>query len=127
MTLVELSVVIIVLFTFVSTLFVGARAWKRGSDRAGCIVNIREVQVSVRGYANANDLEVGDYLTLLGTAGTAEDAIVGPDSYMEALPGCPQLGLYTINGNRVPPVGTLYMTCSLAGFDAHVPEYFSTW
>ena len=38
MTLIELTVVILVLLSLISILFVGARAWKRGSDRAGCII-----------------------------------------------------------------------------------------
>ena len=35
MTLLELTVVILVLLSLISILFVGARAWKKGSDRAG--------------------------------------------------------------------------------------------
>ena len=34
MTLIELTVVILVLLSLISILFVGARAWKKGSDRA---------------------------------------------------------------------------------------------
>ena len=49
MTLLELTVVILVLLSLISILFIGARAWKKGSDRAGCIMNIRNVQQAVRG------------------------------------------------------------------------------
>lgn len=38
MTLLELTVVIMVLLSLISILFIGARAWKRGSDRTGCIL-----------------------------------------------------------------------------------------
>ncbi|MBC7981098.1 MAG: prepilin-type N-terminal cleavage/methylation domain-containing protein, partial [Armatimonadetes bacterium] len=34
MTLLELTVVILVLLSLISILFIGARAWKKGSDRA---------------------------------------------------------------------------------------------
>jgi len=52
MTLLELTVVILVLLSLIAILFVGARAWKRGSDRAGCIMNIRNVQQAARGHMN---------------------------------------------------------------------------
>ena len=54
MTLIELTVVILVLLSLISILFVGARAWKKGSDRAGCIMNIRNVQQGVRSFQNIN-------------------------------------------------------------------------
>jgi prepilin-type N-terminal cleavage/methylation domain-containing protein len=41
MTLLELTIVILVLLTLVSILFIGARAWKKGSDRAANIMNLR--------------------------------------------------------------------------------------
>jgi prepilin-type N-terminal cleavage/methylation domain-containing protein len=43
MTLLELTVVILVLLSLISILFVGARAWKKGSDRSANIMNIRNV------------------------------------------------------------------------------------
>ena len=46
MTLLELTVVILVLLSLISILFIGARAWKKGSDRAGCIMQIRNVQLA---------------------------------------------------------------------------------
>ena len=55
MTLLELTVVILVLLSLISILFIGARAWKKGSDRAGCILNIRNAQQAVRGYINMHD------------------------------------------------------------------------
>jgi type II secretory pathway pseudopilin PulG len=50
MTLLELTVVILVLLSLITILFIGAQAWKRGSDRAICIINIQNVQKGVRGY-----------------------------------------------------------------------------
>ena len=82
MTLIELTVVILVLLSLISILFVGARAWKRGSDRAGCIMNIRNVQQGMRSYVNMNNLD--------GT-GTVPDIlviaeIIGPDKFVEVAP-----------------------------------------
>ena len=50
MTLLELTVVILVLLSLISILFIGARAWKKGSDRSANIMNIRNVQQAVRGH-----------------------------------------------------------------------------
>ncbi len=60
MTLLELTVVILVLLSLISILFVGARAWKKGSDRSANIMNVRNVQQAARGYENTNQLKVGD-------------------------------------------------------------------
>jgi type II secretory pathway pseudopilin PulG len=126
-TLIELSVMILVMLTFISVLFIGSRAWKRGSDRAQCVMNIRNVQLAVRGYANSNDLDSGDYLTLLGSNGPPGRAIIGSGNYLETFPMCPGMGLYTIHGNTVPATGTLYMTCSLSGSERHEPDMYGSW
>lgn len=62
MTLLELTVVILVLLSLISILFVGARAWKKGSDRAANILNIRNVQQAVRGHENMHGLAPGNAL-----------------------------------------------------------------
>ena len=56
MTLLELTVVILVLLSLISILFIGARAWKKGSDRAANILNIRNVQQAVRAHVNVRGL-----------------------------------------------------------------------
>ena len=77
MTLLELTVVILVLLSLISILFIGARAWKKGSDRAGCILNIRNAQQAVRGYMNMKDNAV-----------PAEADIFGGTAYLK-YPKCP--------------------------------------
>ena len=120
MTLLELTVVILVLLSLISILFIGARAWKAGSDRAGCILNIRNVQQAVRSYANmysATTVPAGD---LLGTG-----------KFVETQPACPAAGTYApavLSGAvTVPAVGTLAMTCSLSTSDKHVPSSIAGW
>lgn len=63
MTLLELTVVILVLLSLISILFVGARAWKKGSDRSANIMNIRNCQQAMRGEQNMKSLNPGDAFT----------------------------------------------------------------
>jgi len=63
MTLLELTVVILVLLSLISILFIGARAWKKGSDRSANIMNLRNTQQAMRGHANMNQLNTGDAFT----------------------------------------------------------------
>ncbi len=121
MTLIELTVVILVLLSLISILFVGARAWKRGSDRAGCIMNIRNVQQGMRSFQNMYGHEAGD------TVSGAQTLIIGTDKFVEKTPECPGAGTYTIGGDSLPAVGTLYMTCSLSSSDDHVPDAYDDW
>ena len=107
MTLLELTVVILVLLSLISILFIGARAWKAGSDRAGCILNIRNTQQAIRSYANmynATTIPAGE---LLGTG-----------KFIETAPVCPAGGAYTPSdltaAVTVPAVGTVALVCSLA-------------
>ena len=75
MTLVELTVMVAVLLGMAAVLFVGARAWKLGSDRTGCILNIRNVQMAVRSYQN-----VYGYLP-----GSSHEAITRPETTIAGL------------------------------------------
>lgn len=59
MSLLELTAVILVLLTLITILFIGAKAWKRGSDRAICIIHIQDVQKGVRSYSNLYAAEPG--------------------------------------------------------------------
>ncbi len=59
MTLLELTVVILVLLSLISILFIGARAWKKGSDRSANIMNIRNTQQAMRGHQNMKELTSG--------------------------------------------------------------------
>ncbi len=106
MTLLELTVVILVLLALISVLFVGARAWKRGSDRAANILNIRNVQQAVRGHANVRALNIGDALV-------ATD-IVGTDKYIHTVTP-PNIDISYSYGANVPTFGTLYLVAAYVG------------
>lgn len=118
MTLIELTVVILVLLSLISILFVGATSWKMGSDRAGCILNMRNIQQAVRSHQNATEKHNGDSLT-------ASD-IVGSTGYITTDPVCPSNGTYTLSAT-FPPTGTLALTCDQASTLDHVPRDTSGW
>lgn len=101
-----------------STLFVGARAWKRGSDRAGCIMNQRNVQQAVRSYQNMNGLKIGDPLP--------HEEVFGPGKWIEHVPVCPDGGTYTFT-KVIPKIGELGCRCSHAESDQHVPTHYKDW
>ena len=123
MTLLELTVVILVLLSLISILFIGARAWKKGSDRAGCILNIRNVQQAVRGDQNMKG-------KVPGATGLVVADIFGSDGYLNAAPTCPSAGT-AYNGiasTTYPAIGTTYITCADANYSAeHVPANSDQW
>ncbi|MEP2775214.1 MAG: hypothetical protein ABJQ29_02050 [Luteolibacter sp.] len=115
MTLLELTVVILVLLSLISILFIGARAWKKGSDRAASILQIRNVQQAVRSYSNMNNKNAGDTVTTLKTE------LFGAGKFMENDPTTatadgntrhPAGGTYAFAiaaPTVIPAIGTLYM------------------
>ncbi len=120
MTLLELTVVILVLLSLISILFIGARAWKKGSDRAGCILNIRNVQQAASGYKN---MHPGLTST---TIAAASANIIGTTGLLKT-PVCPGAGTYVIDLTKIYAPGdaagaSVAATCSLAVADEHVPE-----
>lgn len=121
LTLVEMSVVIFSLILLATLLLTTARAWLRGSDRAMCIVNIQAVQKGVRGYANMSGLGPGSVVSGL------EAEVVGSGKFFVELPACPAQGDYTLGGDQIPGLGTLYMTCSLETTFDHVPAESVGW
>ncbi|MBC7980205.1 MAG: type II secretion system protein [Armatimonadetes bacterium] len=124
MTLLELTVVIMVLLALISVLFVGAQAWKRGSDRALCIINIQQVQKGVRSFSNLYGHSPGE-----GVPGL-QMRVIGLGKFVESSPSCPSAGSYTygptFGADTIPPVGEVYLKCSLAT-SGHVPSNVADW
>jgi type II secretory pathway pseudopilin PulG len=125
MTLLELTVVILVLLSMVTILFFGAQAWKRGSDRAICILNIQSVQKGVRSYSNLYGYSPGAAVPNL------QSQVIGLGRFVEATPECPGGGNYTFGQTHgvdtVPHMGVLYADCSLTTTDQHIPAYTPEW
>jgi type II secretory pathway pseudopilin PulG len=127
MTLLEMTVVIAVLLALTSVLMIGARAWKSSTDRTGCILNMRNVQLSVRSYQNMYGYNAGGMPYAEG--GTQDIAVhlfskgYITDVQFSAIQGgepCAGGGSYEREHPDVfPPVGTLYVECSLAPTKAH--------
>ncbi|MAS95815.1 MAG: hypothetical protein CMO55_21640 [Verrucomicrobiales bacterium] len=118
LTLIEITLVIAVLLGLISVLFIGVSAYKEGSNRSKCILNISNVQKAVRSYQNLYEMEEDDVLT--------QGTIAGTGKMLETVPTCPSDGDYTWLGT-VPAVGTVYLTCSLATSDQHAPKDPTGW
>ncbi|RYD30882.1 MAG: hypothetical protein EOP87_15825 [Verrucomicrobiaceae bacterium] len=128
MTLLELTVVILVLLSLISILFIGARAWKKGSDRAASILQIRNVQQAVRSYANMNGKNPGD------TSAIAKTDIFGEGKFITNDPTATTAKhpagskfKYTIDApTTVPEIGVLYMEVTGATEEDDASEYMPT-
>lgn len=127
MSLLELTVVIAVLLSLTSVLMLGARAWKAGADRTACLLNIRNVQMSVRSYQNLYGYSAGGRPYAEG--GTQDIAVhlfakgYITEGQLSAIQGgepCQGGGSYLReHPDAFPPVGTLYLACSLAATKRH--------
>lgn len=130
LSLLEMSIVLGVLLSLISVTFVGARAWKEGSDRASCIVNIRNVQMAVRSYQNMHGYDPGDTARVWkGSPSITEhlyDRQFLSDHIYNQVRGadtCPGGGAYRVADDRhFPAPGDVYLACSLAASDRHAPQ-----
>ena len=135
LSMLELTVVIAVLLTLISILFIGTRAWLRGSDRAGCVLTLRNVQVATRSYQNMYGYNFGGRpYAENGTQDIAEHLY--SKGYIEARlyrqsrgeSDCPAGGTYSCSSPDIfPPEGQLYMSCSLSEAEGHLPVNHSDW
>ncbi|MEP2777548.1 MAG: hypothetical protein ABJQ29_07345 [Luteolibacter sp.] len=125
MTLLELTVVILVLLSLISILFVGAQGWKRGSDRSLCLMNIRNVQNGIRSFSNMYGYSPGQNVAGL------QMRIIGLGKFVEKTPTCPASGNYTFGTSfgpdTVPPIGELYLRCDLSAQLGHAPTDYADW
>ena len=135
LTLLELSVVITILLVLISVLFIGSRAWRRGSDRSTCVMTLRNAQVATRSYQNIYGYNSGgrpyaengtqDIAEHLFAKGYIETKLYRQSRGTEP---CPAGGDYTCPVPDVfPDPGQLYMECSLAGTDEHLPVNHADW
>ena len=72
LTLIEITLVIAVLLGLISVLFIGVSAYREGSNRAKCILNMSNVQKAVRAYQNLYEKNEGDSLALTDLVGTGK-------------------------------------------------------
>ena len=134
-SLLEVTVVIAVLLSLTTILFVGARAWKSGADRTGCILNIRTVQTAVRSYQNMYGYTAGGMPYAEG--GTQDIAVhmhtkgYISDQQISAIQGgetCEGGGTYgRTHPDVFPMAGKLYLECSLSESDKHALDEDLEW
>lgn len=120
LTIIELTIVIVVLLGLVAILFFGARAFLVGSNRAQCISNLRAAHQAARSYQNLSGLQPGDNYDATN--------FIGQGNFLNANPTCPSNGEYEW-ADSVPEFGSLFMTCTLAT-DAertHTPKGDVDW
>ncbi len=126
MTLIEITLVIAILLSLIAVLFLGVAAYKRGADRAKCILNITTVQKTMRSYCNLNEVEIGDAFVIATIAGAGV-----PAKMLAVVPTCPATGVYSYPSATVPAASTsdadLFMVCSLNASDDHKPKNAVGW
>ena len=118
LTTVELTVTLAAVLLLLGVTYLGAKAYKKGSDRTGCVLNIYTTQSAVRAYANLRGLGAGQEVR----RGDLRRELMGPAGFLGSEPACPGGGTYGTLGNRIPAMGELYLSCSLAESEAHRPD-----
>ena len=125
MTLIELTVVIVVLLALIAVLFVGAQAYKKGADKAACVMIQRNVQQACRSYYNLKPVvDAAGVATPLADIG---DLIAAGTDLLGSTPTCPTTGtpfILTATAEDTPP-GTLFASCPDTA--THVPSAYGSW
>jgi type II secretory pathway pseudopilin PulG len=134
-TLLELTIIIVVVLSLVGILAIGSRAWKRASDRSACVMNLRSFQMATRSYQNLYGYYFGGQpLPEYGTQDIArhllEKGYITHNLHDQAkgTRPCPGSGTYhSAAPDFFPMPGELYMKCSLSTAEEHVPDHIADW
>lgn len=134
-TLIELTVIIVVVLSLIAVLAIGSRAWKRASDRSACVMNARNFQMATRSYQNVRGYYFGGQPVLeYGTKNIAHHLLAkgyitqGLHDQAKGLRPCTGGGIYSNNAPDVFPMpGELYMRCSLSTSEEHEPNNRTDW
>jgi len=105
-------------FMLIPILFIGARAWKKGSDRAVCILAQRNIQQAVRSYQSTHALAPGAPLDM--------KAVMSSLPMQTFTMTCPAGGAFELSAT-IPPTGVLVVTCPHADDLGHMPMEHGTW
>ena len=132
MTLIELTVVIIVLLTLISVLFFAGTAYIKASNRTACLANQATFQKAMRGYATLNQIEAGSSTAISWTTDIQADGFIGDITSME----CPTAKVVYDPETTNVAQGTQVAPCEdptyapNGGADAdeqHVPADIGNW
>jgi len=134
-TLVELTVVLCVLVTLIGITFIASSVWRKGSERAECIMTLYHVQLAVRSYQNLSGSEPGArppvaYGTYDIGRHLLERGYIGNDLYTAIIgqKACQGGGTYErTEADMFPKIGQLYLECSLASNGNHMPDAHDAW
>lgn len=128
MTLIEITVVILVILTLVSVMFIGANIYKQSTNRANCILTISHIHQSVRVNQNLNDRQpLVDALEW--------DDIIGEDKFIVTMPRCPKnSGRYLLE-DYYPAISVVAVVCQTDGKNGtdsagprdHFPSHVRGW
>lgn len=125
LTLIEMTIVILIILSLIGVLFIGFKFYKDGADKATCLARISNAQKEVRSYQNMKLQTTDDDIvpSVMATAGltTIQQIETGKDNL------CPGGGSYAIAA-KFPAVGTAAVTCSGGAADnLHKPESTDGW
>ena len=134
-TLIELTVVIVVLLMLITVVSIGSRAWKRATDRSACVMNLRNFQMATRSYQNLHGYYFGGQPRMeYGKHDIArhllEKGYVSQGLYDQSkgTKPCSGGGTYNTSAPDVFPMpGDLYMDCSLSTSEEHEPANVADW
>ena len=106
MTLIEITLVITILLSLATIIFLGVASFNKGSARAKCVLQQAKLHKMALAYANLNQLNLGD---------SAPDLITTlvNDTYIPQTPLCPDTGNYTFLSS-IPRQAEHFVTCSMA-------------
>ncbi|MGJ8661396.1 MAG: type II secretion system protein [Bacteroidota bacterium] len=112
-TLIELTVVIVVILSLISVLFIGATAYRNGASRSACLIKQRAIHQAVLSHMNMNQ---GDFGLAVnndnGLGATVEDQLVGTGLFFPTAPSCPRSSAaYVLTATAYPAVATSAVAC----------------
>jgi type II secretory pathway pseudopilin PulG len=108
MTLIEVSLVIALMLGLISVAFLGIGAYRKGSDKARCRMQLAAVQKAVRAQANFQNLSIGASFT------SAE--AFGAGKALETAPVCPSGGAYSW-AKSIPALHNPFGSCDYTDAD----------
>lgn len=130
MTLLELTVVILVLLSLIAVLLIGVQAWMRSADRGNAAMIVRNAQQGARGQCNLFGIDstttakvyTTEYIDMVDPAGPPlplNEEVFAPEGYVVVDPGeegtppeHPQDGnafIFGSGADTLPPLGSMYI------------------
>lgn len=139
----ELSLVILILIALIAVTFMGATAWKKGSDRTMAILMIRNAQMGMRTHVQIEGIETPTDLNMPENifgqnkfVSNGIDFATGLPKPVGALPDHPNsnqsFDFVAGDGDIIPPLGELYICTGGGGGVSDftynpIPSVYEQW